>query len=45
MPPYIFFLWFYPFSIKFGSVTYERLFYKPIEAFLFWLNTVDDIPG
>ena len=45
MPPYIFILWFYPFSTKFGSVTYERLFYKPIEAFLFLMNTVDDIPG
>ena len=44
MPPLIFILWFYSFSTKFGSVTYERLFYKPVEAVLF-LNTVDDIPG
>ena len=41
----IFILWFYPFSTKFGSITYERLFYKPIEAVLFLMNTVDDIPG
>ena len=44
MPPYIFSLWFYPFSTKFGSVTYERLFYKPSEAFLVFMNTID-IPG
>ena len=45
MPPKIFILWFYPFSTKFGSITYERLFYKPIEAVLFLMNTVDVIPG
>ena len=43
--PLDFILWFYPFSTKFGSITYERLFYKPIEAVLFLMNTVDDIPG
>ena len=29
-------LWFHLLSIKSGLVTYERLFYKPIEALIFW---------
>ena len=45
MPPKLFLFGFYPFSTKLGSGTYERLFYKPIEAFFLWMNTVDVIPG
>ena len=44
-PPRLFFICFYPFSAKFGSVTYERLLYKPIEPFFFLMNSVEVIPG
>ena len=43
-PLRLFSIFFYLFSTKFGLVTYERLLYKPMEALLFWLNSVDVIP-
>ena len=43
-PLRLFSIWFYLFSTKFGLVTYKRLLYKPMEALLFWLNSIDVIP-
>ena len=35
------FLCIYPFATNFGSVTYDRLFYKPIEVLFLLMNKVE----